>query len=302
MEVLYGYEGKEAVVLTFGNFDGIHLGHVRIFSELTQRAAQLSLPSAVLTFSPHTAAFLKQRKNFLLVDFEQKVKLIEACGVDYLYIVEFGQAFARLSPHAFIHDVLVSGCMARHIVVGRDCVFGHKCAGDLKLLELHAAACRYGVTGVLQYVVAGHVCSSSRIRECLQLGDVETANLLLGRRHVISGKVLKGRGRGKLIGFPTLNLSIDHTVPPKNGVYHARVRFDSDDWLPGIVNIGTRPTFAEGARPLLEMHIFDFDKDVYGEWANVELISFLRPERKFHDTDQLIQQIAQDISHVKQRH
>lgn len=302
MEVLYGYEGKEAVVLTFGNFDGIHLGHVRIFSELTQRAAQLSLPSAVLTFSPHTAAFLKQRKNFLLVDFEQKVKLIEACGVDYLYVVEFGQAFAQMLPRAFIHDVLVSGCRARHIVVGEDCVFGHKCAGDLKLLELHAAACGYGVTGVPQYVVAGHVCSSSRIRECLQLGDIETANLLLGRRHVISGRVLKGQGRGRLIGFPTLNLSIDHTVLPKNGVYHARVRFDANNWLLGIVNIGTRPTFAEETCPLLEMHIFDFDKDVYGEWANVELISFLRPERKFHDTDQLIQQIAQDISHVKQRH
>ncbi|ACZ48949.1 riboflavin biosynthesis protein [Anaplasma centrale str. Israel] len=303
MEVLYGHEGKEAVALTFGNFDGIHLGHVQIFAELTRRAAELSLPAAVLTFSPHTAAFLRQRKNFLLVDFEHKVELIEACGVDYLYVVEFGQEFAQLSPDAFIHNVLVGGCKARHVVVGKDCVFGHKCAGNLKSLELHAATCGYGVTGVPQYMVDGRACSSSRIRECLQLGDIETANLLLGRRHVVSGRVLKGRGRGKLIGFPTLNLSMDHTVLPKNGVYHARVRFGGNNyWLPGVVNIGTRPTFAEEICPLLEMHVFDFDDDVYGKWADVELISFLRPERKFHNVDQLVRQIAQDISDVKQKY
>ncbi|MCU7611285.1 riboflavin biosynthesis protein RibF [Anaplasma capra] len=302
MEVLYGCESKRAAVLTFGNFDGVHLGHARIFSELTRLARDLSLPSAVLTFSPHTAVFFRQCENFLLTDFEQKVELIAACGVDYLYVVEFGEEFAQLSPDAFINDVLVGSCRAEHVVVGESCVFGHKCVGNLELLKLRAVTCGYEVTGVPQYVVDGRACSSSRVRECLQLGDLETANLLLGRRHVVSGKVLRGKGRGRSIGFPTLNLSMDHTVLPKNGVYGARVNFGTDGWLPGIANIGVRPTFSEVELPLLEMHIFDFDKDMYGAQANVELVNFIRPERRFSDVNQLIQQIEQDISRAKQGH
>ncbi|MGN7678209.1 MAG: bifunctional riboflavin kinase/FAD synthetase [Anaplasma sp.] len=300
MKVLHGCEGERPVALSFGNFDGVHLGHVSIFAELTQRAKALSLPSAALTFLPHTAVFFRKCENFLLVDFEQKAELIKACGVDYLHVVEFGPEFAQLSPEAFVEDVLIKGCKAQHIVVGENCSFGRKCSGDLAVLQQCAETAGCGVTGVPQYAVDGKVCSSSAIRDCLRRGNIETASALLGRRHIISGKVMRGRGRGRLIGFPTLNLSMGHTVLPRSGVYYARAKLSGDDhWLSGIVNIGVRPTFNEDESSILEMHIFDFDRNIYGEKVSVELVNFIRPERKFENVDQLVEQIRKDISEVK---
>ncbi|MGN7661506.1 MAG: bifunctional riboflavin kinase/FAD synthetase [Anaplasma sp.] len=300
MKVLYGCEGEGPVALSFGNFDGVHLGHVRIFAELTQRARAISLPSAALTFLPHTAVFLRKCENFLLVDFEQKAELIKACGVDYLHVVEFGPEFAQLSPEEFVVDVLIKGCKAQHIVVGENCSFGRGCSGNLAVLKQCAEAAGCGVTEVQQYAVESKVCSSSSIRDCLRRGNVETASALLGRRHVISGKVIRGRGRGRLIGFPTLNLSMGHTVLPRSGVYHARAKLsETNHWLSGVVNIGVRPTFAEDESSILEMHIFDFDRDIYGEKVSVELVNFIRSEHKFKNVDQLVEQIRKDISKVK---
>ncbi|MDD9361439.1 MAG: riboflavin kinase, partial [Anaplasma sp.] len=157
----------------------------------------------------------------------------------------------------------------------------------------------YKVMVVDHLSVSGQkICSSSSIRKCVESGDIQSANLLLGRCHAISGQVMRGRARGRTIGFPTLNLSLEHTIMPCRGVYDARVRI-GQEWFSGIANIGARPTFSEDELPVLEMHIFDFDADIYGREVTVELLDFIRPEQKFQSIEQLVEQIKRDIAIVK---
>lgn len=301
MEVLCERPSAREVVLTFGNFDGVHRGHMHIFSEVVRLAQEHNLASAALTFSPHTAVFLKKRENFLLSDFERKVQLIESCDIDYLHVVEFDELFAKMLPEAFIENILVQRCKARYVVVGEDCVFGYRCMGNIDTLRSYSQSYGYKVMVVDHLSISGKkICSSSSIRKCVESGDIQAANLLLGRCHAISGQVMRGKARGRTIGFPTLNLSLEHTIMPCRGVYNARVLI-GQEWLSGIANIGVRPTFSEVELPILEMHIFDFDEDIYGRKVTVELIDFIRPEQKFHSIQQLVEQITRDIAVVKRQ-
>ena len=299
MELLHGCSCAKDVVLAFGNFDGVHKGHAHVFSEVKRVAAQQGLAAAVLTFQPHPAVFLKCRENFLLCDFEQKVQLISEHGMDYLCVADFDAEFSKMSPEQFIRDVLVKNCKVKYVVVGENCVFGHKCAGNLGLLRRYSGHCGYEVASVRQFVIDGGVCSSSAIRELLLMGDVERASKLLGRNHAVRGKVVRGCARGRTIGFPTLNLSLDNLVLPRKGVYKSRVSIDGGEWLQGVANVGARPTFSDGERTILEMHIFDFDEDLYGRFVTVELLGFVRPEQKFLGIEQLVEQIGRDISAVR---
>ena len=299
MELLRGRPCAEDVVLAFGNFDGVHKGHAHVFAEVCRIAEQQKLAAAVLTFQPHPVVFLKHCENFLLCDFKQKVQLIGACGVDYLCVEDFDAVFSKMPPEQFISDILVKNCRAKYVVVGDNCVFGYRCAGNLDVLKHHSESYGYKVVSVGQLDIDGEACSSSAIRELLTVGDVETASNLLGRNHDVRGKVIRGCARGRTIGFPTLNLSLEGLVLPRRGVYKARASIDGGEWLPGVVNIGIRPTFSDGERTILEMHIFDFDKDIYGRNVTVELLGFVRPERKFQDIEQLVGQIARDVATVR---
>ena len=302
MELLCGRSCGKDVVLTFGNFDGVHRGHRHIFSEVVRLSKEKGLASAVLTFSPHTAVFLRKRKHFLLLDFDGKAQLIEQCGVDYLFVVKFDEECAKMAPEAFIANILVNRCNAKYVVVGGDCVFGHKCKGNLDMLRSYAPHYGYDIVVVNQLLASnGDVCSSSCVRTYIEQGDVKSANQMLGRNHSVSGLVVKGLARGRSIGFPTINLTLEDLVLPRMGVYSARVSVDKDQhcWLAGIVNIGIRPTFSPEERAVLEMHIFDFDEDLYGKWVTVELLDFIRDEKKFQNVEQLIVQIKRDIETVK---
>lgn len=299
MELLYGRSGDEDVALAFGNFDGVHRGHVHVFSEVKRIAEQRGWATAVLTFQPHTAVFLRRRENFLLCGLEQRVQLISECGVGNVYAVDFDEEFSKMSPERFINDVLVTACRAKCVIVGENCVFGYRCEGNLEVLKHYSERYRYEVVSVEQLAVNGGVCSSSAIRELLSSGDVETANVLLGRNHAVIGKVMRGSARGRTIGFPTLNLDLENLVLPRRGVYRSRVSIDGEMWLPGVVNIGVRPTFSDGERSILEMHIFDFDKDIYDREVKVELLGFVRPEQKFQCIEQLVEQIKRDVMVVK---
>ena len=302
MELLCGRACDKEVVLTFGNFDGVHCGHMHIFSEVVSLAKKHGLASAVLTFSPHTAVFLRKRENFLLLDFDSKAQFIDKCGIDYLCVVEFCEEFSKMLPGAFISDILVKRCNAKYIVVGGDCVFGYKCQGNLDMLKAQALFHGYSVV-VVDPVAAGNagICSSSRVRAYIERGDIRSANLMLGRNHFVRGVVLRGLARGRSIGFPTINLNLEHVVLPKKGVYNARVAIDAkpQQWLWGVVNIGVRPTFSHGENTILEMHIFDFDADLYGKKVTVELMDFIREEKKFQNIEQLVAQIKKDIEIVK---
>ncbi|MGN7618783.1 MAG: bifunctional riboflavin kinase/FAD synthetase [Ehrlichia sp.] len=295
-------KGNVRSVLAFGNFDGVHLGHQLIIDTVKDVAFKENLASTIITFDPHPSEYLRNRRNFLLLDLEQKVYLLQNCGIDYLYIINFDENFSQLSPDAFIEYVLVNSCNVKYIVMGHNCFFGHRCLGNIDLLRYYSTVYNYKIVKVDPVLIDDVLCSSSLIRECLSQGRMDFANKVLGRSYQINGKVMKGLARGRLIGFPTVNVSIEHMLVPKVGVYSARIRIsDSTMWLNGIVNIGLRPTFNDIKFPILEMHIFDFDDDIYDQLVSVQLLEFVRSEFKFSTVEELKQQIKDDISKVKKK-
>ncbi|ABD45170.1 riboflavin biosynthesis protein RibF [Ehrlichia chaffeensis str. Heartland] len=303
MKIIYGYpnqKGNVNSVLAFGNFDGIHLGHQSIINAIKNISVREKITSVVITFSPHPAEYLRNKQNFLLLDLEQKIELLQSYGIDYLYIIDFNESFAQLSPDAFIKDVLVNSCRIKYIVVGHSCFFGHKCLGNIDLLYSYANIYDYEIVRIDPIFINDKLCSSSLIREYLSEGKVDLASKILGRPYQINGKVIKGLARGRVIGFPTVNVDIKHILVPRVGVYSACIKIDDNNvWLNGIVNIGFRPTFNDLSFPILEMHIFDFDSDIYNQHVAIQLLDFIRPERKFSSIEQLKQQINEDIIQVK---
>ncbi|AUO55091.1 bifunctional riboflavin kinase/FMN adenylyltransferase [Ehrlichia canis] len=303
MKIIYGYPSEKSdlsSVLTFGNFDGVHLGHKSIINTVKNISIKEDVASAIITFAPHPAEYLHGRKNFLLLNFEQKIELLQSYEIDYLYIIDFNQSFSQLSPDDFIKDVLVSSCNVKYIVTGHNCFFGYKCLGNVDLLYAYADIYNYEVVQINPVFINDDIlCSSSLIRECLSEGKLDLANKILGRPYQISGKVIRGLARGRIIGFPTINVAIEHMLP-KVGVYSACVKINNTTtWLNGIVNIGLRPTFGDLNVPILEMHIFDFSDDIYDQYVTIQLLDFIRPERKFDTVDQLKRQINNDIVQVK---
>ncbi|CEI84783.1 FMN adenylyltransferase [Ehrlichia minasensis] len=304
MKVIYGYPSEKrdlSSVLAFGNFDGVHLGHRAIVDAVKNISIKENIASAIITFVPHPAEYLHGKKNFLLLSFEQKIELFKSCGIDYLYVIDFDKNFSHLSPDTFIKDVLVNGCNVKYIVTGHDCFFGYRCSGNIALLYTYAGICNYKVVKINPvFINDGILCSSSLIREYLSEGKLDLANKVLGRPYQISGKVIRGLARGRVIGFPTVNIALERTLIPRAGVYSACIRIDNNTtWLNGIVNIGLRPTFNDLNSPILEMHIFDFSDDIYDQYVTIQLLHFIRTERKFDTVDQLKQQINDDIVQVK---
>ncbi|NUY39902.1 riboflavin biosynthesis protein RibF [Wolbachia endosymbiont of Litomosoides brasiliensis] len=332
MKIIYDYEqGTENnVALTFGNFDGIHLGHELAISTLKKIAQERGLPSAILTFEPHPSTVLFNRNNFKLINQEQKKELISSYGIDYLYIINFNKGFSQISCDDFISKILIDRYNTKHIIVGESCTFGHKRLGNTLTLRKFSETYGYSLTELELLTVGGEICSSSSIREHMQKGEIEIANKLLGRPYQVSGTVMKGALRGRKIGFPTINIPIeDRMIKPKFGTYYAKVAFTSLDviplrgariyrsqcqrngitegftkgsfpnsvpnWLYGVVNIGMRPTFKDLKKPIVEMHIFNFNEDAYDRKVNIQLLKFIRSEKRFLGVDELAKQINHDI-------
>ncbi|QOD38575.1 riboflavin biosynthesis protein RibF [Candidatus Wolbachia massiliensis] len=305
MKIIYNCEqGIESnLALTFGNFDGIHLGHEFTISTLKKVAQERGLPSAILTFEPHPLTVLFNRNNFRLINQERKKELISSYGIDYLYIINFNESFAQVSCDDFISKILIGRYDAKHIIVGESCTFGHKRLGNTLILKKYSETYGYSLIKLEPLVIDGEICSSSSIREHIQKGEIEIASKLLGRPYQVSGVVAKGACRGREIGFPTINILIeDCMIKPKFGTYYARATFSNNNtgWLYGVVNIGMRPTFNDLKKPIVEMHIFDFNEDVYDREVNIQLLKFIRSEKKFHSVDELTKQINYDILKVYQ--
>ncbi|WP_333023187.1 riboflavin biosynthesis protein RibF [Wolbachia endosymbiont of Pentidionis agamae] len=302
MKIIYDYEKgiESSVVLTFGNFDGVHSGHAFAISTVKKIARERGLPSAVLTFEPHPSTTLFNRNNFRLIDHEQKKELISSYGVDYLYIINFNEDFSKVSCNDFISKILVGKYNVMHIIVGDNCTFGHKRLGNILTLEKNSEMYGYSLTKLEPLIICGEICSSSLIREYVQTGKIEIANKLLGRPYQISGIVKEGAHRGEKIGFPTINVVIENCmIKPKFGAYNAIVTSDGTNWLHGAVNIGMRPTFGDLKKPIVEMHIFDFCSKLYGFKVEIQLLKFIRPERKFKNVYELKEQINHDIYQIK---
>jgi riboflavin kinase/FMN adenylyltransferase len=305
MKIIYDSEQGigSNIILTFGNFDGVHLGHTLAISAIKKISQERGLPSAVLTFEPHPSTVLVNKSNFRLIDQEQKKELISSYGVDYLYITNFNEGFSEISCDDFISKILIDRYNTKHIVVGENCTFGHKRLGNILTLEKNSEMHGYSLNKLEPLIIDDKICSSSSIREYVQTGEIEVANKLLGRPYQVSGIVTKGACRGREIGFPTINIPIeDCMIKPKFGTYYARMALsdNNQNWLYGVVNVGMRPTFKDLKKPIIEMHIFDFNEDLYDHKVRIQLLKFIRPEKKFHSVNELIKQINYDILNIYQ--
>ncbi len=308
MRVLRHFENLpielRGAAVAVGNFDGVHLGHREVITEAGRIARSSGIPWAVLTLEPHPRSlFEPDAPPFRLTPPPIKVRLIEEIGPEMLVVVPFDAAFSRTPPRAFVERVLVHGLGARHVVCGHDFAFGHGRKGTPELLLWLGDEFDFGFTCVQEVKDEdGEPYSSTRIRDHLRHGRPADAARLLGRPYEIRGEVIRGDQRGRTLGFPTANLRLVDYLRPANGVYAARARWregGEELGCTGVANVGVRPTFGGGIEPLLEVHLFDFAGDLYGQTMAVEMIDYLRPEKKFDGLEQLRAQILEDCARAR---
>ena len=285
-------------VATIGNFDGVHLGHRAVFQRLLDRGRALGLPATVITFEPQPMEyFAPGRVPARLTRLREKLKALLECGIERVMVLEFGPRLASLEPHEFVRRLLLDGLGVRYLLVGDDFRFGRARAGDYALLRAMGAAAPAGqgfeVEDLHTITHAEERISSTRVREALERGDLDQARHLLGRPYRMMGRVGHGDRRGRTIGFPTANIDLHRRVSPVLGVFAVRVRGLGDHPRPGVANVGTRPT-VDGLGCLLEVHLFDFARTIYGHHLEVEFALKLRDEQRFDSFDALRRQIARD--------
>lgn len=306
MRVYQGLEGTDDVkgcCLALGNFDGVHRGHQRLIRLTVEKAREKNLASVVLTFEPHPEVVLGPATSpGLLTTKEQKIELISALGVDYLYFLPFTLAVASLSPEAFVTEILWPYFRPSMVAVGFNYSFGCKGEGKPALLADLGAKMGFEVIVLPPVKVGDQVVSSTAIREALAAGDISRVKDFLGYWPTLSGCVVKGEQRGRTLGFPTANVAVPPEIKlPAYGVYACRVLLpDNKAWHSGIANIGLRPTFGTHSAPTVEVYLMDFRGDLYGQKVRVELRYFLRPEKIFNNTAELVEQIIQDIKRARQ--
>lgn len=296
IEDLASVEGLfSGTAIALGNFDGVHLGHREIFRTLTRRAAELGVRSLVYTFEPHPLKVLApDRAPLLLNTPDEKMRLIEASNVDFLARIPFSKEMALQEAEDFVKDILVDRLKVRSIVVGYDFAFGRDRKGNSDFLRKMGHRFNFKVDVLQPVGDDGRPYSSTRIRESLIAGRVEDMPGLLGRHFTLAGKVVGGEQRGRQIGFPTANLVTEKEQLPAPGVYAVIVRLGNEEYR-GLVNIGCCPTFGPG-EPTIEVYLFDFAGDLYGDELRLYFIARLREEKTFSDKEALIEAIKQDVS------
>jgi riboflavin kinase/FMN adenylyltransferase len=287
-------------VVTLGNFDGVHLGHQKIFARVMEEALKMGGEAVVITFEPHPLKVLSpEHCPPLLTPFRKKMMLIEKSGIDTVLCIEFTTAFSQISPLAFMNTILVEKMRARKIIVGYNYHFGKDKGGDVETLKTVGKSFHVDVDVMEPLTIDGTVVSSSKIREFIKAGDVETAAKLLGRDYPVIGNVVEGAKRGHTLGFPTANLAISEEVYPKAGVYAVEVLWNRQPFN-GVANIGVNPTFQAAhsemkANVSFEVYILDFDHNIYGDEIQVSFKKRIRDEVRFGSTADLIRQIQRDV-------
>lgn len=280
--------------VALGYFDGVHLGHRNIIVTSVQEAHRQSLPSVVLSFEPHPLAVVNPGATpKLLTSFTEKIRLIENLGVDFLLVLPFTAALAATEAFSFARTVLFNALKTEHVTVGYNYTFGHQGHGTPENLVAWSRQLGFQVTVISPVTVEGEAVSSSRIRQLISQGDVASAAAALGRFPSISGHVTHGESRGRSLGFPTANINLNNELLfPRFGVYVVRSWYQGR-YLCGVANVGSAPTYGNHAARL-EVNFFDFQEDLYGKALCVELLSFIRPERKFPSSEDLRDQIEAD--------
>lgn len=304
-------QAEAPVALTIGNFDGVHLGHQAMLVRLKEAANRLDLTACVMIFEPHPREFFApDQAPTRLTSLREKLELLAATGVERVQVCRFNFDFARISAEDFIVRILQRRLAVRWILVGDDFRFGARRAGDFAMLEAFSAECGFEVEEMPAYAVDGLRVSSTAVREALADGDLNLVRRLLGRPYGISGRVVSGDKLGKKLGFPTANIQLKHNRPPLSGIFVVEVEVGpqgvtalpsskSMRAMRGVASLGVRPTVHENGKPVLEVHLFDFDQEIYGRHMRVNFLNKLRDEEKFPDLETLTRRIAQDVEQAK---
>lgn len=294
-------EPNKNTVVTIGTFDGLHLGHRNIISELISEAGKRNARNFVITFEPHPRKVLGKDNGIkLLTSLDEKKKFFEINGVENLLIVNFTKEFSELSSTEFVKKWICNKMGVSHIVIGYDHKFGKDRDGDEKLLKEMGKEKGFTVSTVGPVKIDDIIISSSKIRRYLLEGEIELANRFLGYNYILSGAVIQGAKRGRTIGFPTANIGNipDDKLIPKNGVYAVRVHI-GEKVFGGMMNIGYRPTFKDTNELMLEVFIFDFDENIYKMKIEIEFLHYLREEIKFSTKEELVEQLSRDSIEAK---
>lgn len=287
-------------VATIGNFDGVHLGHQAVFRHLLEQGEALGLPSTIITFEPQPQEFFcPARAPARLTRLREKMTALREMGIDRMVILEFNARLARMPARQFVQNLLIDGLGVHSLYVGDDFRFGTERQGDFALLQEMGGANGFEVANLHTFEVEADRVSSTRIRELLVQGDFAAAAQCLGRPYQICGRVVHGDERGRTIGFPTANIDLHRQVSPLRGVYVVKVYGLPEGLVGGVANIGTRPTISGSPHCLLEVHLFDFARSIYGEHLQVEFCHKLRDEVRFKSFGKLKQQIERDAQQAR---
>ncbi len=287
--------------MALGFFDGVHLGHQKVILQAKQVAEEKNLKSAVMTFSPHPKEVLSHAHVPMeyLTPLQDKATLISDLGINTLFVVDFTKEFATLTPQQFVDNYIIKLNVV-HVVAGFDYSYGKLGKGTMETLTFHSRN-QFESTVVSKLEKTDQKVSSTSIRKLLSTGQLDQVREFLGRNYRIKGKVVHGEKRGRTIGFPTANIErIDKYLLPTTGVYTVRMKID-DDWLNGVCSIGYKPTFhSQLLEATIEVHLFNFHKDIYGKDITLDFVSFIRGEKKFGSVNELIEQIERDCIEAKQ--
>lgn len=292
---------EQGGVLTIGNFDGVHLGHQALVRKVVDKAAALGAPALIVTFEPHAFEFFGRENLTIprLTRLREKFTALAELKPDGVLILPFNQEIANISAEDFVGEILHKQLRPKHIIIGDDFRFGHQRQGDFNLLKQKGEQLGFTVEAMESVLLNDERVSSTLVRKALQCGDHALVQRLLGRPYTMQGRVRRGDQLGRKLGFPTLNIYLHRKLTPVSGVYTVLVHGLADQPLAGAANVGTRPTI-DGTRTLLEVHLLDFNQDIYGRYVRVEFCSKLREEEKYPSLEILSQAIAKDVEDTRQ--
>jgi len=286
--------------LTIGNFDGVHLGHQAMLAELRRAAGRLGVPACVLTFEPHPREFFAPDKApTRLTSLREKLELLADCGIERVHLCRFDYRFAQISAEEFIERVIARGLGARWLLAGDDFRFGARRAGDLVMLKQHAPRLGLEVSAMASVMQDRERVSSTAVRKALAAGELARAERLLGRAYSISGRVVRGDGLGRKLGFPTANVQMKHNRPPLGGIFAVWLHGAAAGPVRGVASLGVRPTVRQQGTPVLEVHALDFEGDLYRRHVRVEFLNKFRDEEKYADLATLTRKIALDVENAR---
>lgn len=294
-ESINEFQSTKKTILTLGTFDGVHIGHKKILERLTQNTENGKYESLVLTFFPHPRMVLQEKSEIKLLNtISEKSKLLEKSGIENLVIHPFNESFSRLTAEEFVHSILVDQFHIQKIIIGHDHRFGRNRTANIDNLIAFGAEYGFEVEQISAQEIQDVSVSSTKIRKALQDGNMTLANEYLGYAYFLTGEVIKGKQLGRTIGFPTANIRIeeDYKLIPKNGVYVVKALIGQKE-VSGMMNIGFNPT-VNGQKQTIEVNLFDFDSDIYGQKIEISLLQYLREEQKFGSVDLLKEQLNQD--------